>query len=525
MSEITVRGHTEDGFEQILSGPALSFLTALNAEFCPRIFALMAERRARQAAIDAGELPDFLDSTRDIREADWRVRKVPGDLEDRRVEITGPTDRKMIINALNSGARVFMADCEDSLSPTWDNVIRGQINLRDAVRRTISLETDGKEYRLADNVATLVVRPRGLHLPEKHLEQDGVPLPAALVDFGLYLFHNAAALKAGGTGPYFYLPKLESHLEARLWADIFRFAEQAGVVEPGEICATVLVETILAAFEIDEILYELRDFAVGMNCGRWDYIFSIIKKFHRFPEFIMPDRNDVTMTSHFLRSYSRLVVDTCHRRGAHAIGGMSAHIPVRSNAEANERAFASVRADKEREVRDGHDGTWVAHPALVPLATEIFDREMPAPNQVNRPPVEIDVQAGDLLHVMRGRITEAGMRNNISVAVQYMAAWLDGNGCVPINHLMEDAATAEIARAQLWQWVHLPTGILDEGRNVTIEMFRALLDEELDAIREAVGVERFTQGKYVTAAEFLDRITAGDEFLPFITTELYDLLP
>ena len=346
-------------------------------------------------------------------------------------------------------------------------------------------------------------------------------MPGAFVDYGLYLFHNAAELKARGTGPYFYLPKLESHLEARLWSDVFKFSESRGVVEPGEIKVTVLIETILAAFEMDEILYELRDHIVGQNCGRWDYIFSFIKKFRRFPNFVLPDRSEVTMTSHFLRSYSRLVIKTCHRRGAYAIGGMAAQIPIKNDPDANEKAMAKVRADKEREVADGHDGTWVAHPALVPLAMEIFDAHMPGPNQLDRLLEDVDVTAADLLQVVKGRITEAGLRENINVAIQYMAAWLDGNGCVPINNLMEDAATAEISRAQVWQWVHHATGILDDGRNITYDMFRNLMREEMDNIRAATGDEQFESGSYRRAAQLMDDITKQDEFAPFLTSIAY----
>ncbi|MGH8223733.1 MAG: malate synthase A, partial [Woeseiaceae bacterium] len=436
--------------------------------------------------------------------------------------ITGPTDRKMIINALNSGAKVFMADCEDSLTPTWDNVVQGQINLRDAVNRSIELESKGKHYRLDRQTATLIVRPRGWHLPEKHLSLGGEAVPGALVDYGLYLFHNAEELKARGTGPYFYLPKLESHLEARLWSDVFRFSEQRGVVGEGEIKATVLIETILAAFEMDEILYELKDHIVGQNCGRWDYIFSFIKKFSRYPEFVLPDRGEVTMTTHFLRSYSKLVIRTCHRRGAYAIGGMAAQIPIKDDAEANARALDKVRADKEREAGDGHDGTWVAHPGLVPLAMEIFDEHMPGPNQLERRLDDVHVTAADLLQVVKGKITEEGLRANISVAIRYMAAWLGGQGCVPINNLMEDAATAEISRAQVWQWVHHETGVLDTGRSISYELFKSLLREELDAIRDAVGSGAFEAGHYRDAARLMDEITTHEEFAPFLTLVAYE---
>jgi len=467
-------------YAEILSEDALAFIGALNGEFAPRVAELLQHRQERQKEIDAGEMPDFLPARPEVQDLSWQVCDIPADLADRRVEITGPTDRKMIINALNSGAKVFMADCEDSLTPTWENVVQGQINLRDAVKREIELETNNKHYSLNDQIATLIVRPRGWHLPEKHILQDGEPISGAFVDFGLYLLHNAAELKKRGSGPYFYLPKLESHLEARLWSDVFRFAEEYGIVGPGEIKVTVLIETILAAFELEEILYELRAHIVGQNCGRWDYIFSFIKKFSRYPEFVLPDRGEVTMTTHFLRSYSRLVIKTCHKRGAYAIGGMAAQIPIRNDERANKLALAKVRADKEREVHDGHDGTWVAHPALVPIAMEIFNDHMPGPNQLERKLDDVEVTAADLLQVVRGKITEAGLRENINIGIQYMAAWLGGNGCVPINGLMEDAATAEISRAQVWQWVHHATGILDEGRNITYELFQTLLDEELD---------------------------------------------
>jgi malate synthase len=508
-------------YDDILNADALAFVASLCTEFSPRIAELLLLRDQRQQEIDAGNMPDFLAATRDIRESDWSVCAIPADLRDRRVEITGPTERKMIINALNSGAKVFMADCEDSQTPTWDNVVQGQINLRDAASRTIEHEANGKHYALNEQIATLIVRPRGWHLPEKHLLQDGLPVPAALVDFGLYLFHNAPELKQQGTGPYFYLPKLESHLEARLWSDVFRFAEDAGVVGKGEIKVTVLIETILAAFEIDEILYELRDFIVGQNCGRWDYIFSFIKKFWRFPEFILPDRAEVSMTCHFLRSYSQLVIKTCHRRGAYAIGGMAAQIPIKGDALANDRALAKVRADKEREAADGHDGTWVAHPGLVSLATEIFDQHMPGPNQLDRLLEDVRVSAADLLQVPKGKITEDGLRDNINVAVRYIAAWLGGNGCVPLNHLMEDAATAEISRAQVWQWVHQPTGVLDEGRNITYDLFKALLRDEMDKIRDQVGESAFEHGHFRRAAQLLDEITASDSFAPFLTSVAY----
>ena len=519
--DIRILGERTPAFDEILTDPAMDFVASLAREFSPRIEELLALRVERQHAINTGQMPDFLAETAEIRESDWHVTDVPADLRDRRVEITGPTDRKMIINALNSGAKVFMADCEDSLTPTWHNVVQGQINLRDAVNRTIELTSNGKHYQLNEETATLIVRPRGWHLREKHILANGKEVPGAFVDFGLYLFHNAEELKKRGTGPYFYLPKLESHLEARLWSDVFRFSENAGIVSKGEIKVTVLIETILAAFEIDEILYELKDHIVGQNCGRWDYIFSFIKKFSQYPEFVMPDRAEVTMSAHFLRSYSQLVIKTCHRRRAYAIGGMAAQIPIKNDEEANSQALAKVRADKDREVTDGHDGTWVAHPALVPLATEIFDEHMPGDHQLDMLREDVHVTAADLLQIVKGKITEAGLRDNISIGVQYMAAWLGGNGCVPLNNLMEDAATAEISRAQVWQWVHHETGVLDEGRNVTYELFKTLLGEELEKIRDKVGEDQFMAGNFEHAARLMDQITAQDDFAPFLTSLAY----
>ncbi|MFO0452573.1 MAG: malate synthase A, partial [Pseudomonadota bacterium] len=474
----------------------------------------------RQAELDAGRRPDFLPETRSVRESDWKIAGIPADLLDRRVEITGPTDRKMVINALNSGARVFMADCEDSLCPNWPNVIGGQLNLRDAVNRSISLESGGKQYRLNEKTAVLLVRPRGWHLYEKHWLVDGHQVPGAFVDFGLYLFHNHAELKQRGTGPYFYLPKMESHLEARLWNEVFAYAEQRLGIAHGTIKCTVLIETILAAFELHEILYELKDYIVALNCGRWDYIFSYIKKFSRHPEFVLPDRHVVTMTTHFLRSYSLLVIQTCHRRGAFAMGGMAAQIPIKNDPAANDAALAKVRADKEREAGDGHDGTWVAHPALVPIAMEVFDRLMPTPNNLHRLREDVKVEAADLLQVPPGSITEAGLRNNVSVAIQYMAAWLGGNGCVPIYNLMEDAATAEISRAQLWQWVNHRRS-LDDGRPVTLELVRALIAEELARLRAQTGDAAFAAGHYEHAARLIDELTANPEVETFLTLTAY----
>jgi malate synthase len=514
------------GTAEVLSPAALSFIGELAERFAKRVSPLLAARDARQARIDAGEVPGFLQETAAVRAGDWRIAGIPGDLQDRRVEITGPTDRKMIINALNSGARVFMADCEDSLSPGWDNVIRGQANLADAVRRRIThTAPDGREYRLNDRTAVLVVRPRGWHLEEKHLLWDGRPIPGALVDFGLYLLHNHAELLARGTGPYFYLPKLESHREARLWAEVFDFAERRLGLAHGTIKCTVLIETILAAFEMDEILFELRDYIVALNCGRWDYIFSFIKKFANRPGFLLPDRQQVTMTTHFLRSYSLLCIQTCHRRGALAMGGMAAQIPIKNDPVANEAALAKVRADKEREAGDGHDGTWVAHPALVPVAMEVFDRLMPGPNQVHRLREDVKVAAADLLRVPDGQITDAGLRNNVSVALQYTAAWLSGNGCVPIYNLMEDAATAEISRAQVWQWIRDPGGVLADGRRVTVELFREVLAAEKARLRSELGDAAWSAGGFPLAARLVDEITTAPAFAPFLTLAAYRELP
>lgn len=511
----------EPEWAAILSRPAVEFVNELARRFGPEVVALLERRERRQAELDAGALPDFLAETRSVRESAWKVAPIPADLQDRRVEITGPTDRKMVINALNSGAKVFMADCEDSLCPSWPNVVQGQVNLRDAVHRSIDFTSpEGKAYRLNATTAVLLVRPRGWHLYEKHWLLDGKPVPGAFVDFGLYLFHNAAELKRRGTGPYFYLPKLESHLEARLWAQVFAFSEGRLGLKPGTVKVTVLIETILAAFEMDEILWELKDYIVGLNCGRWDYIFSFIKKFSHRPDFVLPDRAQVTMTTHFLRSYSLLVIKTCHRRGAFAMGGMAAQIPIKNDPQANEIAIGKVRADKEREAGDGHDGTWVAHPGLVPIAMEVFDRLMPTPNNLQRLREDVDVTASDLLAVPAGDITEAGLRSNVDVSIRYMAAWLGGNGCVPIHNLMEDAATAEISRAQLWQWVHHGS-LLADGRKVTLELVRQVTTEELDKIRAETGVAAFAAGHYERAATLVQELTAKDRFETFLTLTAY----
>jgi malate synthase len=525
-SSLQVISNITTEFASILTNEALSFVGDLVKQFAARRDELLARRVERQKQLDAGVMPDFLPETAHIRQGHWQVGPTPADLQDRRVEITGPVERKMVINALNSGAKVFMADFEDAQSPTWEGLMEGQINLIDAVKRTIGYTSpEGKDYRLNPQIATLLVRPRGWHLPEKHVLLEGQPIPGGLMDFGLYFFHNAKTLIAKGTGPYFYLPKLESHLEARLWNDVFNFAQDALGIPRGTIKATVLIETILGAFEMEEILYELRDHCVGLNCGRWDYIFSFIKRFHKHPQFVLPDRSQVTMTTHFLRSYSQLVIKVCHRRGAHAMGGMAAQIPIKNDPQANEAALAKVRADKEREAGDGHDGTWVAHPGLVPIAVTIFDKHMPKAHQKDRQREDVNITAKDLLTVPTGDITEAGLRNNVSAALQYMEAWLGGNGCVPINNLMEDAATAEIARAQLWQWIRYPKGVLNDGRKVTIELVRQTIKEELEAIRTQVGEPGYQAGHYALAAELLDKITTSEEFAEFLTLVAYEYLP
>ena len=525
-SSLQVKGPITPEYAQILTPQALSFVESLLREFDPIRQNLLRRRVERQAQIDAGRLPDFLPTTAHIRSANWHVAPVPPDLQDRRVEITGPAgDRKMVINALNSGASVFMADFEDSLSTTWSNVIEGQINLRDAVRRTITFKSpEGKEYSLNKKTAVLFVRPRGWHLNEKHVLLDGKPISGSIFDFGLFFFHNAHALIERGTGPYFYLPKIEHHLEARLWNNIFMRAQSLMGLPVGTIKATVLIETILAAFQMDEILYELRDHSAGLNCGRWDYIFSCIKKFRHLPDVIYPDRAQVTMTTHFMRSYSLLAIKTCHKRGIHAIGGMSAYIPVKTSLEENERALAQVRADKEREASDGHDGTWVAHPGLVATAAEVFDHYMPTPNQIHRLREDVQVGEADLLAVPDGTITEGGLRTNISVGVQYLASWLKGSGAVPINNLMEDAATAEICRAQLWQWIHHPRGILSDGRKVTPDLFRQTLAEELYKLRTAQGDTAYEAAGYDRAADLFEELTLNDEFVEFLTIPGYAML-
>ena len=516
---LTITATLTPEYQAILTTEVLAFVEKLAEKFTARKDALLAKRVARQARLDAGELPDFLPETAHIRsDNSWKVAPIPAPLQDRRVEITGPVERKMIINALNCGAKVFMADFEDSLTPTWESIMDGQVNLRDYVDNTISYTSpEGKEYKLNDTIATLIVRPRGWHLDEKHILLNGKPIAGAFMDFGVYFYLNAKKLINRGLGAYFYLPKLESHEEAALWAEIFDFSEKELGLQKGTIKATVLIETIVAAFEMEEILYELKDYCVGLNCGRWDYIFSFIKKFNKREDFVLPDRSAVLMTTHFLRSYSLLLIQTTHKRGAFAMGGMSAFIPVKNDEAANEKAFAMVRADKEREAGDGHDGTWVAHPNLVPVAMEVFDRLMPTPNQVSRQRPEVNMKAADLLAIPEGAITEAGLRNNISVSVQYLASWITGVGCVPIFNLMEDAATAEIARSQIWQWIHHAKGVLADGRKVTLALYKELLTEELAKL-PASGLP------YEQAAEMLTELVAPKEFAEFLTLSGYKKL-
>ncbi|MGE5130619.1 MAG: malate synthase A [Sphingomonadaceae bacterium] len=522
---ISVSGGMTPDFQQILTPEALAFVAKLHRTFEPRRQELLARRAARQKEFDRGALPDFPAETKHVRESEWSVAPQPKDMLDRRVEITGPTDRKMVINALNSGASTFMADFEDANCPTWFNMIDGQINIRDAVRRTITFEQEGgKRYKLNDRTAVLIPRPRGWHLDEKHVQVDGKPVSGGIFDFALLFFHNAKELLARGSGPYFYLPKMESHLEARLWNDIFVTAQKELGVPQGSIKATVLIETVLAAFEMDEILWELKDHSAGLNIGRWDYIFSCIKKFRSNKDFCLADRGQVTMTSPFLRAYALLLVKTCHRRGAPAMGGMAAQIPIKNDPAANEAAIEKVRQDKLREVTDGCDGTWVAHPGLVPVAKQVFDQHMPQPNQYGRQRPDVNVSAKDLLDFRpETPITEAGLRNNISVGIQYLGAWLAGNGCVPVYNLMEDAATAEISRSQIWQWIRSDKGQLDDGRKVTVELFRKLLAEELPKVRSTLGDAAWKAGRYEEAAKLFDQITTG-EYVDFLTLPAYRLI-
>ena len=517
---VAISGSISKEFAQILSPETLDFVAKLHRKFESRRQELLARRAERQKQFDAGAKPDFLAETKSIRESDWQVAEQPRDMLDRRVEITGPTDRKMVINALNCGASTFMADFEDANCPTWHNMVDGQINLRDAVRRTITFEQGGKQYRLNDSTAVLIPRPRGWHLDEKHVTVDGRPVAGGVFDFALFFFHNAKELLKRGSAPYFYLPKMESHLEARLWNDIFVFAQKELGIPVGTIRATALIETVVAAFEMHEILYELREHSAGLNIGRWDYIFSCIKKFRANKDFCLADRAQVTMLAPFMRAYALLLVKTCHRRNAPAMGGMAAQIPIKHDPVANEAALEKVRQDKLREVTDGCDGTWVAHPGLVPVAKAVFDKHMPTPNQYTRQRPDVTVTAKQLLDFQPERpITEAGLRNNISVGIQYVAAWLAGNGCVPVYNLMEDAATAEISRSQIWQWIRSPKGVLEDGRKVTPELFAKLLGEELAKVRSA-GAE----GKLEEAAKLFEQITTDDQYVEFLTLPAYKLI-
>jgi malate synthase len=523
--KVEILGKQVERQDEVLTPLALQLLASLHRRFNARRLELLNARRDRQLQLDDGAQPDFLRHTAEVRSGDWRIASVPKDLTDRRVEITGPVERKMVINALNAPVRCFMADFEDSCSPTWENIIRGQVNLADAIRRTISFEdgTTGKIYRLNEETATLIVRPRGWHLPEKHVRINGEPVSGSLFDFALFLANNHEALARRGSGPYFYLPKMESHLEARLWNDVFIAAQEALGVPRGTIKATVLIETILAAFEMDEILFELREHSAGLNCGRWDYIFSFIKKFRNRPDCVLPDRASVTMDRHFLKSYVELLIKTCHRRGAHAMGGMAAQIPIRDDPAANEAAMARVRADKLREAHAGHDGTWIAHPGLASIAREAFDSVMKGPNQLLVTRADVNVGELDLLKVPDGQITEAGLRGCIRVGVQYLEAWLRGNGCVPLYHLMEDAATAEICRAQLWQWLRHGAHTAD-GQPVTVERFDRLMSAELDRIHSEVGAARLTGGVFPTAARLFEQMTKSEVFDEFLTLPAYELL-
>lgn len=524
-SRLVVTGASGPRFDEILTPEALAFVAELHGRFDGTRRALLEFRKERQAFFDAGGLPDFLPETASVRSGDWKVAPIPADLLDRRVEITGPVDRKMIVNALNSGAKVFMADFEDASSPVWANMVEGQINLKDRWAGKIDF-TDpktGKEYKVSSKPAVLVIRPRGWHLPERHITFEGAPASGSLVDFGLYFFHNAKTSLAQGSGPYFYLPKMESHLEARLWNDVFTAAEELLGVPHGSVKATVLIETLPAAFEMDEILFELKDHMAGLNCGRWDYIFSFIKTLRNNKSFLLPDRGQVLMGKAFLKAYSELLIKTCHRRGAFAMGGMAAQIPIKNNPAANEAAFAKVRADKEREAGAGHDGTWVAHPDLVPVAMEVFDRLMPTPNQLTRLREEVSYGQKDMLEVHEGTRTEEGLRHNIRVGVQYIEAWLRGRGAVPIYNLMEDAATAEISRTQIWQQLHFEA-TLEGGEQVTKALFAKLLAEEMEVVKGEIGADNYAAGRFPEAIDLFARLSTADECEAFLTVPAYNLI-
>lgn len=523
MNKYCIKPPLNPDYSRVLTPQALDFISTLELEFRKERARLLNIRKQKQDLYDKGIYPDFLKETADLRESDWTVAPLPADLLDRRVEITGPVERKMIINALNSGAKVFMADFEDSNSPTWDNCIQGQINLCEAVAKTISFKNpDNKEYKLNPHIATLMVRPRGWHLEEENFLVENQPISASIFDFGLFFFNNAQELVEQGSGPYFYLPKMESHLEARLWNTIFLRAQELLGLPSGTIKATVLIETISAAFEMDEILYELKEHSAGLNCGRWDYIFSFIKKFRNHANFVLPDRQEITMTRHFLQSYVHLLINTCHRRGVHAMGGMAAQIPIKGDDQANEAAMAKVLADKQREAKAGHDGTWVAHPGLIPIALEAFNQFMPEPNQINKALQTAAITQQDLLTVPQGEITEQGVRNNLSVGVQYLHSWLIGNGCVPINNLMEDAATAEICRSQLWQWIKFAAHLSD-GRKLDKKLCLAFAEEEFAKIKSNMKDKSLEPTFDKTAQLFISMITS-DKFDEFLTLPAYELL-
>ena len=525
---IEIKGGTKPGYEHVLSDEAMAFIAHLHRKFNPTRLRLLAERGQRQQRIDQGELPGFLPETASVRNGDWHVGPIPADLQDRRTEITGPVDRKMVINALNSGAKVFMADFEDANSPTWGNTIEGQINLYDAIRRQVDFTApNGKEYKLKQDIAVLKVRPRGWHLDEKHVLVDGVPFSASIFDFGLYFFRNAKQLLENGSGPYFYLPKLESHLEARLWNDIFKEAQEQLGIPQGTIKVTVLIETILAAFEMEEIIYELKEHMGGLNAGRWDYIFSVVKKFRNHAEYLLPDRAQVTMNVAFMSAYAQLLVKTCHKRGAHAIGGMSAFIPSRKDEEVNKNAFEKVRSDKKLEAGNGYDGTWVAHPDLVAVAMEQFDPFIKdGQHQKDNLRQDVIVSGADLLNfeIESAKITEQGLRTNINVGLLYIESWLMGVGAAALYNLMEDAATAEISRAQIWQWVHNDGVKLDDGREVNLNLYSQLLKEELGNIKTLLGEDRYNSGRFEEATEIFDYLVRTEDFVEFLTLKAYDYL-
>lgn len=515
----------QEGYDFILNDEALAFIEALHINFEERRKEILAERIKVQEAINQGWTPDFDSTTADIRNSTWKVAPLPKDLEDRRVEITGPTDRKMMINALNSGAKVFMADLEDSNSPNWDNNIQGQINLYDAVRKNIAYQNteNGKTYTLNAQTSVLMVRPRGWHLVEKHLKINDESVSGSLLDFGLYFFHNAKALIERGTGAYFYLPKLENYKEAALWNDVFVFAQNYCNIPQGSIKATVLIETILAPFQLHEIIWALKEHIAGLNCGRWDYIFSFIKKFRNIPTYVFPDRSQITMTVPCMRAYTQAVIKTCHQRGAFAMGGMAAQIPIKNDEKANEEAMGKVKADKLREVKDGHDGTWVAHPALVPIALEIFDREMLTPNQLHILREDFECEAKDLLALPQGTITENGLRSNINIGILYIESWLRGNGAAAIYNLMEDAATAEISRTQVWQWLK-KEAILENGKTVNIALIELIIKEEMEKIASYTGEVNFAKGRFEEALQLFKELITQDNFEDFLTIKAYNLI-